>query len=455
MMKKLSPQEEEYCKSVLEVEESNLIENAFANYFGAFFTPDLKKKIHQIKIHVYHLNKKAFQNRLQALKQKMELLQIQFLLKCLENFNIVLPKDYLFSIYPCFEKDPFLKEFFGASFLKDFLLEHVQNISAFSYLEWSTSKQQAFLLSAYPHMPFSISHQNVLQGIQICKKEQKNLSLLLKKIQKCSLLIQQYQEVHPFFIHRIAFSSSHISFIEKIVLQYVLLKYTTALGMHCTTSSNNNVLISMYSSLRVLFHEVSHQLIEQILAISNQKPISAFFGMIPYLSLNGIFPLNTPESVFAMEAFNDYFVMESMETIEDFQYEGWKYLIQEDMDYTQFFCFVEPFMASFGDLMKYAMLNQQSYLIYEVVSKPYFADFLSLFQKNKNDLDERKEKMNLVMKNMIAHAKDYSNTYSTVVQEYMEQLKAEGKQVRVLKKGMEKLKLEEKLIDSTIQNLIL
>lgn len=460
-MTNLSDSEKRYVDSLKDVLESNLLHRAFLQYFGRPFDSQIKGREKEMKFYVYQPGDDLIQNLVQNQSRQSVLFRLTFLSEFLSCFHIETNEEVLKKIIEQndFSNDVLLTTVFG-SFLNHFDRAHYRSISLFSYYQLSLEEQKKIRTVLYSsRIPEVLSNHFLIEGFHILEKAEKEFYHLLDEISLSDFLLQNYrslpsQKNASILAHFSNFSFSAI-FLTKSVLRGLS---STSRGCHVATSKGNHIFVSIYSSLNVLFHEFGHQLLNESLCTSHDSSFLSF-GYDPIWLRQGIFNDDDEQEVLALEAFNDYFVSQAMNSLKSGDYAIWPYSIYEESVYSEMSFLVEQFLDSFDYLMKYAMLNHQPHLVRTVLGSDHFDAYLALFskyqmmEKTKKQMEAIQLELRIILDAMIEHAKSYSPSYYDEVHAYLQSLESSGKHVRVLRPSMEKLKKDECVIQATIDHL--
>ena len=459
-MKYLKENQTKYFEQVKElVQKKSFFTKAIFNYFGMENKEYIEERFKKLVFCIYHPGKELLECSLNELNFELSMIRdnistaiFQFL-QC----RIVNGKYLLTPI--SFANRKFYDQIMSEIFLKDdFDLEDIKKLPFFHFSELSPDAQKSLLLSFYEGR---ISLEEAYQNFQTFPLLLEHYSADLKKyfdeyhfkLGNKRLIRDELQDHSDFcFLNSFGYKSLKEEKRISMKLQEESHKYST--GFHTKINNQGYVGVMVYGALETWIHELCHEIFDSKLCDMNLGIIFELFGLPKaQLSVNGIFYDSDRE---AMEVFTDFMTSEIFHEYKIGQLVDWNYELQASSSYKKFFPLVYVFMNYFGFLTRYAMIHHQPNLIRQVVGVGNFQEYVSLFSKT-DDLASSLPDLILrakeIVAKMVEYAKGYQPNYYEQTSNYIADLQSKGVKVRVLKPSMDHLKEQEKMIQSTINDL--
>ncbi len=433
-----------YFKHLKCLLDSCLLEKSFISYFGEIYEKDIIERLKKkYQFHVYHPDKEVKVKLHNNYYYKIQVLKISFLEKILTHFQIPIHSVSTYNTFHFLIQNFSLYYLFGCSFLATFSLYSFYQSPLFCYKKWNDQERRNFFHS------LPLMEQDFLRGVQSILKDSEIRQLLIQ-IEKCQRNLKLVDLLEGLNISKVVKSYQKLSFLDRKKEEYYLRNKSKAIAsIHYNDRQERQIYVSLFSMLNMVWHEMTHLLLgeQQFLVSMNGRLVDA-------VNVEGCFFVSTYRNI--SEVFSDYFSLQSFQTVKGDIERFWSGIDHGPSLYSNLFFLVEPFLKFFEYLMKYVSFYHLPKMLAEVIGFRNFLDYCALFDKF-NLREEEKNylllKAQSIIHDMCEHVKNYEVNYYEMVNSYVEDLKSQGKRVRVLDEGMKKLKEEEDLIIYTKNSL--
>lgn len=448
---KLTKQELMYCKAVYqEIYQKHSLEKGFSSFLGSDVKDFFKEQFPQIRFYIYRpnfLQKRIF---IQVLQEKILEKKAILVRKIFHEIGLFLSiedlKNALFS-KKGFEYD-LIRYLFGSSFLNDFRAEEFSKIPLFE--KFLTQDRNYFdILLSYSCYSF----EAFCKKVKMLEKSDTFFEQIFNDLKNFSFVLDQYvkmpNSILPSVISTFTGTHEKEGKKEKFLNRWNMSHSLGDLGTFTFFLRRSYIYLPVFTSLDSIFHEVGHAYSSEVIADFRDFHPLAFPFFSRCCVLSGVF--NLPYLT-CLEVFNDYI---SVQSCKENLSHSWPYVSFFSGSCSSLYPIIIPFWKAFSPLILYSLKEKRVDVFYELLGN----DFLK-YQKFLESLEDVKKVSNLdilyvesLIVKMKQHFKNYEFQHYQRVQEHISNLESQGKKVRVLHLGMEKLQKEEQLYQGMVQEL--
>lgn len=435
---KITTDELDYCKNAYQViMKYHTILNGYINYMGFDYQGFYQNKLKGTQFYFYRPDMILKQSYVTENEITLRKCQITFLLRFLEKFQIYLSQEEIVTFLEMkkTENSSLFYNILGIDFLRNFSYQTFLQIPLFQAI----MNHQMFYLEQVLPKSFPLQNAHIVMKEIFDDLYFKNILEEIRRFVKVKELLQRMPDLKkPKILCSFSYNHKKESWSEKKYNQALLQKEKEGWGFYHLALDHQKVFIPVYASFITLFHEVGHLFYSDVFAKLAKIDVS-----VPLTSDGIFFYGRMPMSV---EIMTEYVACKSLARSNLTQ---WNYVFKDVTRQQRFFPLFEPFWEIFGRLIAPMMMEQRTSILPILLGQSYvqYLFFLEQFQNSSSVPNEEDILyVHQLVGEMKDHFKNYQCNYESIVEQYIDSLKRQGKKVRVLRPSMERLKEEEQHI---------